>query len=113
MFTWTINENVSNFAPVKLTYTVKLVNKSTVSGTYTPSTNKYAKLKPVSSNGKKGIVQEFNKPTVSYTVGGGNGGHDHYHPTTPPRPRDSHTPQDRRYDDMAEHTALLRDKVSK
>ena len=87
MFTWTINENVSNFAPVKLTYTVKLVNKSTVSGTYTPSTNKYAKLKPVSSNGKKGIVQEFNRPTVSYTVGGGNGGYTpHYHPTTTPVP---------------------------
>ena len=86
MFTWTIKENVSNFAPVKLTYTVKLVNKSTVSGTYTSSTNKYAKLKPVSSNGKKGIVQEFNKPTVSYTVGGGNGGGGHYHPTTTPVP---------------------------
>ena len=81
MFTWTINENVSNFAPVKLTYTVKLVNKSTVSGTYTPSTNKYAKLKPVSSNGKKGIVHEFNKPTVSYTVSGRGGGHTHYDPT--------------------------------
>ncbi len=85
-FTWTINENVSNFAPVQLTYKVKLVNKSTVSGTYTPPTNEYAKLMPVSSNGKEGNVQEFNKPTVSYTISGGNGGHDHYYPTATPIP---------------------------
>ena len=94
MFTWTINENVSNFAPVKLTYTVKLVNKSTVSGTYTPPTNKYAKLTPKSSNDNLlGKVQEFNIPMVSYTVGGGSsgdsssgGGHNHYYPTTTPVP---------------------------
>ena len=88
-FTWTINENVSNFAPVKLTYTVKLVNKSTVSGTYTPPTNKYAKLTPKSSNGNPGNVQEFNIPKVSYTVGGdssGDSGHSHYYPSTTPVP---------------------------
>ena len=90
MFTWTINENVSNFAPVKLTYTVKLVNKSTVSGTYTPPTNKYARLTPKSSNGNLlGKVQEFNIPMVSYTVGGdssggsSSGGGYYYPPTTP------------------------------
>ena len=83
MFNWIINENVSNFAPVKLTYTVKLVNKSTVSGTYTPPTNKYAKLTPKSSKGNPGNVQEFNIPKVSYTVGGGSsGGGGYYHPTT-------------------------------
>ncbi len=81
-FTWTINENVSNFAPVQLTYKVKLVNKSTASGTHNPLTNEYAKLTPVSSNGKKGEVQEFNKPTVSYTVGGGG----YYHPDPTPVP---------------------------
>ena len=90
MFTWTIKENVSNFAPVKLTYTVKLVNKSTVSGTHTPPTNKYAKLRPVSSNDNLlGNVQEFNIPKVSYTVGGGSGGGNgggYYHPTTTPVP---------------------------
>ena len=90
MFTWTINENVSNFAPVKLTYTVQLVNKSTVSGTHTPPTNKYAKLRPVSSNDNLlGNVQEFNIPKVSYTVGGGSGGGNgggYYHPTTTPVP---------------------------
>ena len=91
MFNWIINENVSNFAPVKLTYTVKLVNKSTVSGTYNPPTNKYAKLTPKSSNGNLlGKVQEFNIPMVSYTVGGGssgggNGG-GYYYPTTTPVP---------------------------
>ena len=86
-FTWTINENVSNFAPVKLTYTVKLVNKSTVSGTYTPPTNQYAKLTPKSSNGNLGNVQEFNIPKVSYTVGGGSsGGGGYYYPTTTPVP---------------------------
>ncbi len=84
MFTWTINENVSNFAPVKLTYTVQLVNKSTASGTHTPPTNQYARLTPKSSNGNPGNVQEFNIPKVSYTVGGGSsGGHSHYYPTTP------------------------------
>ena len=86
MFTWTINENVSNFAPVQLTYKVKLVNKSTVSGTYTPHTNEYAILKPISSDRKTGKEQAFNKPTVSYTVSGGNGGHDHYYPTATPIP---------------------------
>ena len=86
MFTWTINENVSNFAPVKLTYTVKLVNKSTVSGTYTPPTNKYAKLTPKSSKGNPGNVQEFNIPKVSYTVGGGSSGGGYYYPTTTPVP---------------------------
>ena len=87
MFNWIINENVSNFAPVKLTYTVKLVNKSTVSGTYTPPTNKYAKLTPKSSKGNPGNVQEFNIPKVSYTVGGGSsGGGGYYYPTTTPVP---------------------------
>ena len=86
MFNWIINENVSNFAPVKLTYTVKLVNKSTVSGTYTPPTNKYAKLTPKSSKGNPGNVQEFNIPKVSYTVGGGSSGGGYYYPTTTPVP---------------------------
>ena len=89
MFTWTINENVSNFAPVKLTYTVKLVNKSIVSGTYTPPTNQYARLTPKNSNGDLGNGQDFNIPKVSYTVGGdssgGNGG-GYYYPTTTPVP---------------------------
>ena len=90
MFTWTINENVSNFAPVKLTYTVKLVNKSTVSGTYTPPTNQYARLTPKNSNGDLGNGQDFNIPKVSYTVGGDSSGSSsgggYYYPTTTPVP---------------------------
>lgn len=33
-FVWTINEDVSNFAPVQLTYTVKLSTPETTPGTY-------------------------------------------------------------------------------
>ena len=67
-FTWTINENVSNFAPVQLSYSVKLTNPSKAPGTYTVSTNKYAKLRPKDSSGKDGEEQTFDNPTVSYTV---------------------------------------------
>ena len=67
-FIWTINENVSNFAPVQLLYSVKLTNPSKAPGTYTVSTNKYAKLMPKDSSGKDGAEQTFDNPTVSYTV---------------------------------------------
>ena len=77
-FTWTINENVSNFAPVQLSYQVKLVNRSTTAGTHSVPTNEYATLTPKNSAGRVGKVLEFNKPVVSYTVknssGGGGGG---------------------------------------
>ena len=42
-FTWTINENVSNFEPVQLSYKVKLTNSSTTAGTYEVPTNEYAR----------------------------------------------------------------------
>ncbi len=67
-FTWTINENVSNFAPVQLSYQVKLVNRSTTAGSYTVPTNEYAKLTPKDSNGKIGTALDFNVPTASYTI---------------------------------------------
>ena len=74
-FTWTINENVSNFAPVQLSYQVKLVNRNTAAGTYSVPTNEYATLTPKNSAGYVGKELEFNKPKVSYTVsGGGSGG---------------------------------------
>ena len=74
-FTWTINENVSNFAPVQLSYQVKLVNRNTAAGTYSVPTNEYATLTPKNSAGYVGKKLEFNKPKVSYTVsGGGSGG---------------------------------------
>lgn len=73
-FTWTINENVSNFAPVQLSYKVELDNRSTAAGTYTVPTNEYAKLTPKNSAGYTGKVLDFNIPTISYTVKGSGGG---------------------------------------
>ena len=81
-FVWEINVPVSNFAPVQLTYTVKLTNPQTAEGTYgeydangengstSLYTNKEATLYPVDSNGDSGAPENFTKPTVSYTVGG-------------------------------------------
>ena len=92
---WTINENVSNFAPVQLTYTVKLTTPETDPGTYGVEdlngektlsgaeaekalfTNAYAVLNAKNSAGAPVKAQEFPKPSVSYTVkssGGGGGG---------------------------------------
>ena len=93
-FVWTINENVSNFAPVQLTYTVKLTKPETAPGTYgtedlkgeknVPSdkalfTNKRAVLNAINSAGAPLNPLDFPKPSVSYTVkksssGGGGGG---------------------------------------
>ena len=95
-FVWTINENVSNFAFVQLTYTVRLVNPKTASGTYgvidldgdmlvddsqttvNPGdalyTNERAVLTPIGSDNQKRPSEEFQKPSVSYTVSGGGGG---------------------------------------
>ncbi|MCB6992199.1 VWA domain-containing protein [bacterium 210820-DFI.6.37] len=79
-FIWTINVPVSNFAPVQLTYSVKLTNPKTAAGTYGQYdadgsngydglyTNNSAVLYPVDSSGAKGAAEAFNKPTVSYTV---------------------------------------------
>lgn len=79
-FVWKINENVSKFAPVQLTYTVKLTNPQTKPGTYgeydadgseekgSLYTNNSATLYPVDSNGVAGAPETFAKPTVSYTI---------------------------------------------
>lgn len=89
-FVWKINVPVSNFAPVQLTYGVRLTNPQTESGTYgtydatgenryeSLLTNVSATLYPVDSNGEQGVPEYFYKPTVSYTVedenpGGGGG----------------------------------------
>lgn len=66
--TWTFNENVSNFDPVKLSYKVKLVSVPTEPGVYTFETNESAVLYPYDSLGNKGDSIEFPVPTVSYTV---------------------------------------------
>lgn len=89
-FVWKINVPVSNFAPVQLTYGVRLTNPQTESGTYgtydatgengyeSLLTNVSATLYPVDSNGEQGVPELFYKPTVSYTVAdenpGGGGG---------------------------------------
>ena len=79
-FVWEINVPVSNFAPVQLTYTVKLVNPKTAEGTYgqydadgsegldSLYTNNSATLYPMDSNNTEGLPENFPKPTVSYTV---------------------------------------------
>ena len=97
-FVWEINVPVSNFAPVQLTYTVKLTNPQTAEGTYgeydangengstSLYTNKEATLYPVDSNGDSGAPENFTKPTVSYTVGGND------NPGTDPTPDPDPTP---------------------
>ena len=73
-FVWEINVPVSNFAPVQLTYTVKLTDPQTAAGTYGGLyTNASATLYPVDTNGKDGTPEEFQRPVVDYTVGGGTG----------------------------------------
>ncbi len=83
-FQLTVNVPVSKDAPVKLSYKVKLTNPKTAGGTYGVYdqfgenndgsssyglyTNNRATLNPVDSTGKKGESEDFNKPTVSYTV---------------------------------------------
>ena len=88
-FVWTINENVSNFAPVQLTYTVKLTKPETAPGTYGTEdlkgektltaaealyTNESAVLNAKNSAGAPVKEQEFPKPSVSYTISSGIGG---------------------------------------
>ena len=85
-FVWRINVPVENLAPVALTYSVKLVNPKSASGTYGQYdedgskeysglyTNNSATLHPKDSNENCGIPENFQKPTVSYTVSGGNSG---------------------------------------
>lgn len=80
-FVWEINVPVSNFAPVQLSYFVKLMNPKTTPGTYGTYdedgsekeeglyTNNKAILHPVDSNNQPGLPEAFAKPTVSYTVG--------------------------------------------
>lgn len=99
-FTWEINEPVSNFAPVKLSYTVKLAG-TPAAGTHGVMdlngdgyvddttthvdvskalyTNESAILTPVATDGEQGEALEFPKPSVSYTVAA-------YYYSEPPAP---------------------------
>ena len=68
-FVWEINVPVKVNEPVQLTYSVKLTDPTSTAGTYNGlETNKSATLYPVDSNGEPGNSEEFEKPTVSYTV---------------------------------------------
>ena len=67
-FVWTINEAVSNFAPVSLTYQVKLTEKSETPGEYEAFTNLSATLNPVDTQGNHGDPETFERPSVTYTV---------------------------------------------
>lgn len=79
-FVWKINVPISNFAPVQLTYTVKLTNPQAADGTYGQYdadgsknydglyTNNSATLYPVDSNSRPGQPENFRRPTVSYTI---------------------------------------------
>ena len=99
-FTWEINEPVSNFAPVKLSYTVKLAG-TPAAGTHGVMdlngdgyvddttthvdvskalyTNESAILTPVATDGERGEALEFPKPSVSYTAAA-------YYYSEPPAP---------------------------
>lgn len=84
--TWTFNENVSNFAPVQLSYTLKLTTPETKPGTYGKLdldggnydkdakypdvlyTNEKATLTPVDSDGHANLPVDFPMPSVEYTV---------------------------------------------
>lgn len=79
-FVFTINQNVTNFKRVQLSYKLQLTNPKTQPGQYGTYdrdgskgykalyTNNSAVLKPVDSKGNNGSSEVFNKPTVSYTV---------------------------------------------
>ena len=98
LFRWDINVPVSNFAPVQLTYTVRLTHPQTADGTYGQYdadgseeyaglyTNKMAILYPVDSNGVEGEQEAFQKPTVSYTISNGK-------PVDPPVDPEDPTPR--------------------
>ena len=86
LFTWTFGEKVSNFAPVQLSYTLKLTTPETAPGHYGKLdldgskydkdakypdvlyTNEKATLTPVDSNGKEGVKKDFPMPSLEYTV---------------------------------------------
>ena len=95
-FTWTINENVSNFAPVQLSYKVKLTDSPTAVGTYELPTNAYARLTPKNSNEVVGQTVEFKVPEVIYTIksfyynaNGGTGTSETAKPTDSPKTGDN------------------------
>lgn len=67
-FVWYINEAVSNFAPVQLTYALELKETPKAAGDYSFDTNVKAELVPVDTAGVIGEQEFFDIPVLSYTV---------------------------------------------
>ena len=66
--TWNINEPITKFARVRLSYKVKLSNPETIPNSYSAFTNKQAILHPKDSAGAAGQDVPFPKPEVFYTI---------------------------------------------
>lgn len=65
-FVWTINEPVSNFSRVQLSYQLRLRDDARTSKDNYFYTNFSATLKPMDSKGHPGSVQTFDRPRVTY-----------------------------------------------
>lgn len=83
-YTLTANEAVSNFAPVKLTYKITLAQAPTEPGDYSLAANGKATLSPVNSAGVQGASEDFEVPTLAYSVAA---------PTPEPKPKPEPTPE--------------------
>jgi len=71
-FTWTINVPVENANALQLSYKLLLTTTPTEAGTYTYQTNKSAILNYTSSDNTKTGSEDFEVPSVTYTVPGGD-----------------------------------------
>lgn len=65
-FVWTINEDVSNFSRVQLSYQLRLRDDARTSKDNYFYTNSSATLSPMDSEGAEGKVQEFERPKVKF-----------------------------------------------
>lgn len=65
-FVWTINEPVSNFSRVQLSYQLRLRDDARTSTDGYFYTNVSATLKPMDSKGAEGKVQKFERPKVKF-----------------------------------------------
>lgn len=83
-YTLTANEAVSNFAPVKLTYKITLAQAPTEPGDYSLAANGKATISPVNSAGVQGASEDFEVPTLAYSVAA---------PTPEPKPKPEPTPE--------------------
>ena len=68
-FVWTINEHVSNFSRVQLSYQLRLRDDARTSKDNYFYTNFRATLTPKDSGGKTGINQTFDRPRVTFGLG--------------------------------------------